>query len=89
MPSGSSVQANVLTMVAIVVVAVVAGALLIALQRLVLARQSRPLLPDEDRPPAGLGRLVPVGAQVDEEYRRGVVALEDWLLSRRPARGGG
>jgi hypothetical protein len=43
----------------------------------------RPALPDDDRPPAGLGRLVPVGAQVDQEFRRGVVSLELWLASRR------
>ncbi len=43
----------------------------------------RPQLPDDDRPPAGLGRLVPVGQQVDLESRRGVVALEMWLVSRR------
>ena len=34
---------------------------------------------------AGLGRLVPVGAQVEEECRRGVAALENWLLSHRQA----
>jgi hypothetical protein len=43
----------------------------------------RPPLPDDDRPPAGLGRLVPVGSQVDQEFRRGVVALELWLVTRR------
>lgn len=43
----------------------------------------RPQLPDEDRPPAGLGRLVPVGHQVDLESGRGVAALEMWLVSRR------
>lgn len=43
----------------------------------------RPSLPEDDRPPAGLGRLVPVGPQVDQESRRGVVALELWLAARR------
>ncbi len=42
-----------------------------------------PELPEDDRPPAGLGRLVPVGHQVDLESRRGVAALEMWLVSRR------
>lgn len=42
-----------------------------------------PTLPDEDCPPPGLGRLVPVGGQVDEEIRTGVAALEMWLATRR------
>lgn len=41
----------------------------------------RPWLPDEDCPPPGLGRLVPVGQQVDQEVRRGLTALEVWLRS--------
>jgi len=49
----------------------------------------RPWLPEDDRPPAGLGRLIPVGAQIEEECRRGVVALEHWLLSHRQAGRGG
>jgi hypothetical protein len=52
-----------------------------ALSALLLA--PRPALPDADRPPAGLGRLIPVGPQVDQEFRRGVVALELWLAARR------
>jgi hypothetical protein len=44
---------------------------------------SRPALPDEDCPPPGLGRLVPVGRQVDQECRSGLVALELWLATRR------
>jgi hypothetical protein len=75
-------------MLAIVAVAIVAATLLIALRRLLELRQARPWLPVEDRPPAGLGRLVPVGAQVDDECRRGTAALEQWLLShRQPGRG--
>ncbi len=46
----------------------------------------RPALPDEDCPPPGLGRLVPVGRQVDQECRRGVLALETWLASTRRLR---
>ena len=83
MPSGTGVQANVLAMVGILVAAVVIATLLIALRRLLDERQARPLLPVEDRPPAGLGRLVPVDAQVEDECRRGMAALESWLLSRR------
>jgi hypothetical protein len=80
---GTSVQANVAAVVGIVLAAFVMAALLIALRRLLDERQARPLLPVEDRPPAGLGRLIPVGAQVEDECRRGMAALESWLLSRR------
>lgn len=46
----------------------------------------RPSLPDADCPPPGLGRLVPVGRQVDQECRRGLAQLELWLagVRRRP-----
>jgi hypothetical protein len=83
------VQGDVITMIGIVVAALVVATLLTALRRLLQARQARPYLPADDRPPAGLGRLVPVGAQVEDEYRRGVVALEHWLLSHRQAGRGG
>jgi hypothetical protein len=83
-PSGT-VQADVGTMLVIVAAAIVVATLLLALRRTADARQARPLLPLEDRPPAGLGRLVPVGAQVEDECRRGMAALESWLLSRRQA----
>lgn len=46
-----------------------------------LARPPRPSLPDDDAPPAGLGRLVPEGAAVLHEARRGAVALELWLTA--------
>jgi hypothetical protein len=88
-PSGTSIQANVTAMVGIIVAAIVIATLLIALRRLHDERQARPLLPIDDRPPAGLGRLVPVGAQVEDECRRGLAALESWLLSRRHAGPGG
>jgi len=42
-----------------------------------------PALPEEDRAPAGLGRLVPVGSQIEQECRRGVVTLELWLAASR------
>lgn len=42
-----------------------------------------PRLPDDDCPPPGLSRLVPVGAQVDQECRSGLAALELWLAGRR------
>ena len=43
----------------------------------------RPSLPPEDRAPAGASRLVPVGRQLEQEARRGVLALELWLVARR------
>ena len=43
----------------------------------------RPSLPEDDCPPPGLGRLVPVGRQVDQECRSGLAALELWLATRR------
>ncbi|MDX6197764.1 MAG: hypothetical protein QOJ79_915 [Actinomycetota bacterium] len=85
MPIGTAVQANVTAMLTIVVAAIVVGTLLIALRRVLDERQARPLLPLDDRPPVGLGRLVPVGSQVEDECRRGMAALESWLLSRRHA----
>ncbi len=42
-------------------------------------RPRRPSLPDDDCPPAGLGRLVPIGGQVDAEALRGLYALDLWL----------
>lgn len=45
--------------------------------------QRRPALPDEDCPPPGLGRLLPVGQHVDRECRRGLHALDLWLRTRR------
>lgn len=43
----------------------------------------RPRLPEDDCPPPGLSRLVPVGRQVDQECRTGLQALELWLATRR------
>lgn len=43
----------------------------------------RPCLPADDCPPATASRLVPVGAQLDHDVRRGVHALEQWLLHVR------
>ena len=42
-------------------------------------RPVRPSLPDEDCPPPGLSRLLPVGRAVDSECRHGFEALERWL----------
>ena len=63
--------------------ALVALAAHLGTQARLLLERHRPELPLDDRPPAGLSRLVPVGAQVDQESHRGVVALELWLVARR------
>lgn len=84
MPSGTtSVTGDVLVLAAVLLTVAAAVLLLVGVRRLVDARWPLPALPDEDQPPAGLGRLVPVGAQVDDECRRGLLALESWLLSHR------
>lgn len=44
---------------------------------------ARPRLPADDCPPPGLGRLVPVGAQLDQECRNGLATLELWLAGLR------
>ena len=44
---------------------------------------ARPTLPDDDCPPPGLSRLIPVGRQVDQECRTGLTALEMWLRTAR------
>ena len=43
----------------------------------------RPPLPAEDCPPATASRLVPVGAHFEHDVRRGLHALEQWLLHVR------
>jgi hypothetical protein len=48
-----------------------------------MLQPARPTLPDDDCPPPGLGRLVPVGSQVDRECRNGLAALELWLATHR------
>jgi hypothetical protein len=66
----------------LVVMLVVFGFAGLALLGVVVARELlpvRPSLPEDDCPPPGLSRLVPVGRQLDQECRRGVVALEQWL----------
>ena len=84
MPGGStSVTGDVVVLVAVVVSVVAVGALLLGLRRVLEARWALPPLPEADRPPAGLGRLVPVGAQVEAECRRGIPVLESWLWSRQ------
>ena len=88
MPGGStSVTGDVIVLVTIVLCAVSIGAVLLGLRRLVEALWPLPPLPVDDQPPSGLGRLVPVGRQVDDECRRGIAALEHWLWTgRQPGR---
>jgi len=57
-PVGTSGQSSVLAAVVIVVAAVVLATVLLALRRALDLRAARPYLPADDRPPAGLGRLV-------------------------------
>lgn len=83
MGTGTSMHAGGVLSAFIVLIAVLLATGLRTVQRHRIARWSRPLLPPEDRPPGGLGRLVPVGPQVDDEARRGFAALERWLLSNR------
>jgi hypothetical protein len=89
------VGAPTLTEDVVLVAAVLASLLLAALVAHVAAETvralapARPLLPEEDRAPAGLGRLVPAGAQLEAEVRSGLVALELWLAASRRGRAGG
>ena len=53
------------------------------LVRRVAVSAARPWLPEADRPPAGLGRLVPVGRQLEQECAAGLLALERWLSAQR------
>lgn len=81
---GTSVITDVLLLVvAVGLLALVVLAAHIASQARLLLVGPRPELPAEDRPPAGLGRLVPVGAGVDRESRQGITALELWLAAHR------
>ena len=70
-------------LVLLAVLTVLAEAAVVGLLvRRVAVSAARPWLPEADRPPAGLGRLVPVGRQLELEARRGVRALELWLAGR-------
>jgi hypothetical protein len=69
-------------LLAVVVGVLAIGCLVVQVVRAL--QPARPSLPADDRAPAGLGRLVPVGSQqVEQEVRRGVVALEYWLAAHR------
>ena len=78
----TSTQADSLALAVLVLGVLAALAVALLVERL---RPTPPSLPEADRPPSGLGRLVPVGAQVDQEVRRGLVALESWLAAQRRA----
>ena len=80
MAGGTSVHRDALLLAVVVLLAIGLAGATAAVRALLPVR---PQLPQDDRPPAGLGRLVPVGSQVDAECRRGVLALEAWLASRR------
>lgn len=77
---GTSTALDALLLVVVLAVAL-AGGLGVWLARELAP--VRPSLPQEDRPPVGASRLVPVGRQVDHEVRSGLQALEAWLAARR------
>ena len=72
--------------VLMLVVLGLAAVVALAVQLARAVQPVRPCLPDADRPPAGLSRLVPVGRQIDTECRTGLAQLEMWLVSARRAR---
>ena len=76
----STTQSDSLLLTVLVVGVLAALALAWLVERL---RPVGPSLPEPDLAPAGLGRLVPVGAQVDTEVRRGLLALDAWLAAQR------
>ena len=43
----------------------------------------KPPMPAEDRAPAGLGRLVPVGRDMDRHISRGMDQLAEYLIRNR------
>lgn len=77
---GASAASDALLLV-LLLAAVTAGVLGAWLARELLP--ARPPLPADDCPPAGASRLVPVGRQLELEARRGVLALELWLVATR------
>jgi hypothetical protein len=78
---GTSTEVDVVLLLVVLGVAALLGLVALVARQLAPAR---PLLPADDRPPPGLGRLVPVGRQVDQECRRGFAALELWMSGHRP-----
>jgi hypothetical protein len=77
----TSVQGDVVLLTVVVGVLLLIGLVVSAAGRRRAA--GRPVLPLEDQAPQGLGRLVPVGPQLDDEIRRGLDALEMWLAGHR------
>jgi hypothetical protein len=78
--AGTTVQTDMVALLVVVGLAALL-ALGVLLRRELAPR--RPALPDDDCPPPGLSRLVPVGAQLEQECRSGLAALELWLAGRR------
>lgn len=73
----------------VVLMLVVLGLAALVALSVSLARAAQPILPslpEADCPPPGLGRLVPVGRQVDQESRKGLAQLELWLATTRRLR---
>lgn len=84
----SAVPQYEVTLLLVLSLTLLYACIVVGARRAVL-RRGRPLLPAEDRAPAGLGRLVPHGAQVEKECRRGLDALELWLATSARRRGDG
>lgn len=80
--AGTTAQTDVALLLVVLGLAALV-ALAVHLGRVLQPASSRPVLPDEDCPPPGLSRLLPVGHHVDRECRRGVHALDLWLRDRR------
>ena len=75
---------SVADLVLVAVVGLLAEAAVVGLLvRRVAVSTARPWLPEADRPPAGLGRLVPVGRQLEQECAAGLLVLERWLAAQR------
>jgi len=80
--AGTTAQTDVALLLVVLGLAALV-ALAVHLGRVLQPASARPLLPDEDCPPPGLSRLLPVGSHVDRECRRGLQALDLWLRDRR------
>lgn len=77
---GTSTALDALVLVVLLAV-VTAGALAVWLAR--EFAPVRPPLPADDCPPPSASRLVPIGSALDLEVKRGVQALEMWLVHAR------
>lgn len=80
--AGTTAQTDVALLLVVLGLAALV-ALAMHLGRVLQPASARPSLPEQDCPPPGLSRLLPVGQHVDRESRRGLQALDLWLRDRR------